>query len=264
MNLRGAILLAALATAVPAAAEMTPAEEAFQNLRLQSRGGDPLCTAANGEIVYAGPTDESLLACLESNPDATSLRIASLGGPVNPAMAAGRTIAARGMDVTVVGYCASSCGNYIVAAARRLTVLEDSAIMLHGAPLADPQAQREQALRAFAVAGIAEDAITEDLLAQAVGMLQQQRDWHEAFAADFAVRSEWYDLTAYYRATADSPGLAPQLIVSPDFARACLGHPEIVGYWYPGTAEARDRLLHQIGSPIFVMGSDMPTPASCG
>jgi hypothetical protein len=265
--LRGAILLAApiLAVTAPAAgSEMTDAEKAFMNLRLQSQGADPLCTAANGEIVYAGPTDESLLACLEAWPAAASLRIASLGGPVNPAMVAARMIAERGMDVTVVGFCASSCGNYIVAAARRLTVLEDSAIMLHGAPLADPQAQREKALRAFSAAGIAENAISAAMLDEAVGMLQQQRDWHDAFAADFAVGSEWYDLTDYYRATENFPGLGPQLIVSPEFARACLGHPQIGSYWHPQTAEARNRLLGQIGSPIMVMGIDLPTPAACG
>jgi hypothetical protein len=264
MGLRGAILFAALMSAIPAgAAEMTPAEKAFMNLRLQSQGGAPLCTTANGEIVYAGPTDESLQACLEAYPAAISLRIASLGGPAVQAIVAARMIAARGMDVTIVGFCGSSCGNYIAAAARRLTVLEDSAIMLHGAPPADPQAQREQARRAFAAAGIAPEKITAAVLDEAVGILQGQRDFHDGFAAEFAVGSEWYDLTAYYRDTADYPGLAPQLIVSPEFARACLGGPEIAGYWYPQTAEARSRLLRQIGSPIFVMGSDMPTPDSC-
>lgn len=267
MGLRGAILFAALIAAIPAGADaqdMTPADKAFQNLRLQSQGAAPLCTTANGEIVYAGPTDESLAACLDTHPDATSLRIASLGGSAVQGIVAAGIIAARGMDVTVVGFCGSSCGNYIAATARRLTVLEDSAIMLHGAPLADPQAQRAQAARAFAAAGIAREKITDAVLSEAVGILQGQRDFHDGFAAEFAVGSEWYDLNAYYRAIADLPAPGPQLIVSPEFARACLGHPEIVSFWHPATAEARNNLERQIGSPIMVMGNDLPTPASCG
>jgi hypothetical protein len=264
MSLRGAILLAAL-TALPAeGAELSPAETAFRELRFQAQGAAPSCKTAYGEIVYVGATDEELVACLEENPAAATLRIASLGGPVIPAMIAARMIAARGMDVIVAGFCGSSCGNYIAAAARRLTVLEDSAIMLHGAPLGDPQAQREQANAALRNAGLSEERISEALLDEATGILQQQRALHDRFAADFAVGSEWYDLTEYYRALERLPGRGPQLIVSPDFARACLGFPQIGTYWYPQTPEARDRLRRQIGSPIMLMGADLPTPAGCG
>jgi hypothetical protein len=263
VTLRGAILLAALVAAPATAQTLSPAESAFRELRLQAQGAAPICQSAQAAIAYAGPTDEGLVDCLEAYPAATSLRIASLGGPVLPAMQAARTIAARGMDVTVVGFCGSSCGNYIAAAARRLTVLEDSAIMLHGAPLADPQAQREQALGALANAGLAENRITEAMLDEATAILQVQRDWHDAFAADFAVGSEWYDLTAYYRALERLPAPGPQLLVSPDFARACLGHPEIGSYWYPQDDAARQRLWYLIGSPVMIMGAHLPTPASC-
>lgn len=259
---RGAILLAVLIAALPTQAqEPSPADKAFGQLRMQAQGAAPICQSAQDTIAYAGPTDEGLVACLEDHPAATSLRIASLGGPVVPAMEAARIVAARGMDVTVVGFCGSSCGNYVVAAARRLTVLEGSAIMLHGAPLADPAAQREQAVAALTQGGFAE--ISDALLADAIGQLQRQRALHDRFAADFSVGEEWYDLTDYYLALERSSGPVPQLIVSPAFARACLGHPDIGSYWYPADRAERERLGYRMGSPAMFMGTDLPDPGSC-
>jgi hypothetical protein len=260
-----AILLAVLAVGTAAiAADRTssPGEEAIAALRLAQTSG-PRCAAKRGEIAYVGPTDEALLTCLSAHPKAISVRITSLGGPVVEAMEAARTIAARNMDVSVAGFCGSSCGNYIIAAARRLTVLPDSAIMLHGAPLADAQAQRAQAVAALKAAGIPQRNLTDELVTNAVAQLRQQRRLHDRFAMDFRVGSEWYDLTAYYRALATIPGEGPMLLVSPNFARECLGHPKIAAFWYPRTERQRESMQQLLGSDVMFMGADLPTPASC-
>lgn len=261
----GAIFLLALAIAAPAHSDsrtQSAGETAIAALR-QSVTSGPRCAEAHGTLTYVGPTGQALVACLNTRPKAKTLKITSLGGPVIEAVAAARIVAERAMAVEVAGFCGSSCGNYIVAAAARLDVLPDSVIMLHGAPLADPMAQRQQAIDALERAGIAEDFQTNDMLRQAIAQLQAQRTLHDRFAADFAVGRGWYDLTAYYRALRDHPDDQPMLLVSPDFVRACLGHPTIGALWYPETAGQRQRMRQLLGGDAMFMGADLPTPA-CG
>jgi hypothetical protein len=261
---RSAALLFALATAGPAiSAEQTPSpgEAAIAQLRQTAMSG-PRCSEAHDTLAYVGPTDGGLIACLNARPRAKRLQITSLGGPVSQAIEAARIVGKRKMDVSVAGFCGSSCGNYIIAAAARLDVLPDSVVMLHGAPLAGPAAQRAQAIDALEEAGIPEDQLTSAILDQAVAQLQAQRALHDAFAADFAVGNEWYDLTAYYRALQGQPG-GPMLLVSPEFARACLHHPRIGTFWYPATGDERERIRQMLGGQAMFMGADLPTPTTC-
>jgi hypothetical protein len=106
--------------------------------------------------------------------------------------------------------------------------------------------------------------MTVALIDAAVAQLREQRRLHDRFAADFAVGAEWYDLTAYYRALERLAGRGPMLIVSPSFARACLGHPEIGDFWRAETDEQRERMRRLLGGELMFMGADLPTPASCG
>lgn len=264
MRLRGAIVavsLAALPAATPAASPISAGETAIAELRQTVRSGTRCDTAKNG-LVYVGPTDARLTACLNAHPKATTLTITSLGGPVSDAIAAARIVAARNMSVEVTGFCGSSCGNYVAAAGTRLDVLPDSVIMLHGAPPADPATQREQAAAALDEAGIPVDEDDGAVLRSAVAQLQAQRAVHDKFAADFAVGSQWYALAAYYRAVQGEDD-APMLLVSPEFARACLGHPAIGTFWYPATEAERARERQLLGGEAMFMGADLPTPDSC-
>lgn len=264
MGRRGALAalaFAAAATALPAATPVSPGDTAIAQLRETVVKG-PRCEAEKTALTYVGPTDARLTACLQAHPKATSLRITSLGGPVSDAIVAARIVGGRGMTVEVAGFCGSSCGNYVIAAATRLDVLPDSVIMLHGAPPADPAVQRDQAIAALDQAGIPEDENDGAVLRSAVAQLQAQRALHDRFAADFAVGNQWYDLTAYYRAVQDQDD-APMLLISPEFARACLGHPAIGTFWYPATDEARMRVRQVLGGPAMFMGTDLATPASC-
>jgi hypothetical protein len=264
LDRRGAIAalaFAAAATALPAAGPTSPGDIAIAQLRETVVKG-PRCEADKTALTYVGPTDARLTACLQAHPKAATLRITSLGGPVSDAIAAARIVAARAMNVEVAGFCGSSCGNYLIAAAARLDVLPDSVVMLHGAPLADPAAQREQAIAVLDQAGIPEDEENGAVLRSAMAQLQAQRALHDTFAADFAVGHEWYDLTAYYRAVQGEDD-APMLLVSPEFARACLGHPAIGTFWYPASDDERTRERQLLGGAAMFMGTDLPSPASC-
>lgn len=264
MGRRGTIVAAGLlaaAASAPAADPASPGETGIAELRQTVLKG-PRCEAGKDALTYVGPTDATLTRCLDAHPRAKTLRITSLGGPVSDAIAAARIVAARAMNVEVAGFCGSSCGNYVIAAAARLDVLPDSVVMLHGAPLADSKAQREQAIAAYEQAGVPDDQLTDAVLGQAIAQLQAQRALHDGFAADFAVGPEWYDLTAYYHAVQGEDD-APMLLVSPEFARACLGHPQIGTFWYPATDDERERERQLLGGAAMFMGTDLPTPAVC-
>jgi hypothetical protein len=256
-----AVVLLAAAAGASSAAPQSPGEAGISELRQTVLQG-PRCEPNKDTLTYVGPTDARLTACLNAHPKATSLRITSLGGPVSDAIVAARIVAAREMNIEVAGFCGSSCGNYIAAAAARLDVLPDSVIMLHGAPPADPATQRQQAVAALDNAGIPADEDDGAVLRSAVAQLQAQRALHDKFAADFAVGSQWYALTAYYRAVQREDG-APMLLVSPEFARACLGHPAIGTFWYPATEDGRVRERQLLGGEAMFMGAELPNPASC-
>jgi len=53
------------------------------------------------------------------------------------------------------------------------------------------------------------------------------------------------------------------LLVSPEFARACLAHPQIGTFWYPASDDERTHMRQLLGGAAMFMGADLPTPASC-
>jgi hypothetical protein len=83
-------------------------------------------------LKVSGATDARMLACLEAAGDFDRLEITSEGGSVRHAIAIGRSIAARRMELVVAGYCESSCANYLLPAAGRVRVTPDARIVLHG------------------------------------------------------------------------------------------------------------------------------------
>jgi hypothetical protein len=63
------------------------------------------------------------------------LRITSSGGDVNLGMDLGEWVFQRHLDVEVVGYCFSSCANYVFLAGRRKVLNPDSILLWHGGSL---------------------------------------------------------------------------------------------------------------------------------
>lgn len=90
------------------------------------------CRAHDGILKVIGATDARMLACLEAAGDIDTLEITSEGGGVRDAIAIGRRIAARRMELIVAGYCESSCANYLLPAAGRVRVTPGARIVLHG------------------------------------------------------------------------------------------------------------------------------------
>ncbi len=79
-----------------------------------------------------GPTDARLVSCLDSAEDILIVEITSQGGSVRNAIEAGRKLRATGAAMVIVGYCESSCANYLVPAAANVRIAAGARIVLHG------------------------------------------------------------------------------------------------------------------------------------
>lgn len=91
-----------------------------------------ICSAQDGTLKVSGATDARMLACLEAAGDFDRLEITSEGGSVRNAIAIGRSIAARRIELVVAGYCESACANYLLPAAGQVRVKPGARIVLHG------------------------------------------------------------------------------------------------------------------------------------
>lgn len=91
-----------------------------------------------GKIVvrYIGSTDEPLLKCaLQYASLETAKWIITSGGGVSDfAIPVAYLFAARNWEIVVIGHCTSSCANYLVPAAKSVSVEKYSVLLLHGSP----------------------------------------------------------------------------------------------------------------------------------
>jgi len=87
-------------------------------------------------IKLSGPIDDAMRDCAISllTPDVDTVRVTTQGGEVFAGRAIGYKIGERPRHLIVDKMCLSSCGNYFVPAAARVTLLPRSVIGLHGTP----------------------------------------------------------------------------------------------------------------------------------
>ena len=90
-------------------------------------------------LKLTGPIDEAMLDCALSwlTPDVKTVYVTTPGGEVYAGRAIGYKLSEHPRHLIVDKFCLSSCGNYFVPAASRLTLLPKSIIGLHGTP--DPR-----------------------------------------------------------------------------------------------------------------------------
>ena len=240
------------------------ARSAIAEMR-QLRKADQGVCEADGEVLrYIGRTETDLLVCLERHPDASILRVTSSGGPVRRAIPAARELARREMSVEVLGFCGSSCGNYVLPAAREFVVLPYSAVMLHGAPKPDLGQDRERLVKAIKKSGFPPEKITEELIAEQLQGLSDERRMHVQFQQDFAVGQGWYELPFYYQAVERAEGEGAILFVSEDFAAQCLGKAtEIAAFWEPGNETEEAAFRDLFNYRVWIVGRDVGAPADC-
>lgn len=98
-------------------------------------GEEPVCERVSTDTLRVwGATDEAMLACFQTafDPQVTQLLISSHGGDVSIAMDIAELIAPVGLHMTIERECNSSCANYLIPVARRLTMAPRGLILIHG------------------------------------------------------------------------------------------------------------------------------------
>jgi hypothetical protein len=162
-------------------ARMTEATSATEVCEIEELG------LTDHKIRYIGDTDSPLIACITryiNVPNAT-LTITSSGGEVISSIAAANMIHLLGWKVKVLGKCVSSCGNYIVPAAKHLEVLHYSYIALHGGPpkSEDTARAREDLREALTQAGTTPENLEKNIEFNMKNM-RLSSETHEAFMPD--------------------------------------------------------------------------------
>ena len=218
------------------------------------------CKADGDKVHYIGHTGKALKKCLMDHPQAKTLVITSWGGEVTAALDSANVVAERNMAIHILGICFSSCGNYIVPAAKKLTVLPYSAIALHGAPPKGETTIRTTVFEALKKAGLPEEQITEELLDEQVQTILNVRYQHEAFQKQKSVGSAWYDLD-FLSSLPEEADL--RLIVSMPFIKACLPSVTIEQYWYATTTETIKTMRSHLAGHLVFLGHDVERPVKC-
>jgi hypothetical protein len=110
----------------------------MEELGVYNQANKPSCDVdADGALVVRGPTDENFLQCIDRRPSQRTgvplvIRISSAGGDVEPAIAAAEGLAAQRPHLVIEGMCASSCANYLIPVAGKVTLAPGARIVLHG------------------------------------------------------------------------------------------------------------------------------------
>lgn len=96
-----------------------------------------LCEKSDAStLTLSGPIDDAMKACALSDltADIDTVIVTSKGGEVFAGRAIGYKIGEQPRHLIVDKMCLSSCGNYFVPAAARVTLRQGSIIGLHGTP----------------------------------------------------------------------------------------------------------------------------------
>ncbi|MFN3314151.1 MAG: hypothetical protein ACK46Q_11885 [Hyphomonas sp.] len=219
------------------------------------------CSYPGGQIHYVGGTTLQLVNCLiEAPAGAQRLVISSTGGEVNQAIFAAYVLKSMALDVEVVGWCVSSCANYIAPAARRLYLDQHSIMYVHGAP---QPPDRDRLIEALGRNGLTPDQPRfESVVSDNLMRSELTYRLHNNFRREFSVGEGYYDIADIWsaRAVIDKGPGKDLIFVDPDWLKSCLGSIEVITE--PTNREALETLLPQYNLVAF---SDIRGPdANCG
>jgi ATP-dependent protease ClpP protease subunit len=192
---------------------------------------------ANREIRFIGDTDQPLIVCITrfiNVPNAT-LTITSSGGEVVKSIAAANMIHLLGWKVKVLGKCVSSCGNYIIPAAKHFVVLPYSYIALHGGPpkSEDTARAREDLREALIRAGTAPENIEKNIEFNMKNM-RLSSEAHEAFMRTYKIKKNWYELDSPDLVITPADIASDKLIIAdPEMFASCVGKMPTRSFWFP-------------------------------
>lgn len=102
---------------------------------IPSAGRGPPCELASPDtLMLRGGTNQTMLDCVTqlARPPVRTVVVDSVGGPVKTAIPIAEMLARLDAEVVVRGQCNSSCANYFLSVARKITLEPGSIVTLHG------------------------------------------------------------------------------------------------------------------------------------
>ena len=192
-----------------------------------------------------GPIDDAMRDCALSllTPEIETVRVTTKGGEVFAGRAIGYKIGKRSRHLIIDKLCMSSCGNYFVPAAARLTLLPRSVIGLHGTP--DPHMLSNEDMENHMASMVENGDTASEGVARILKRKSDRRDKQLAeearFAAHFNIPKGW----RHYREAGDTDdgwrrhftagsdkGVRPDkfMIVEGPMLTSCLPHVQTEDY----------------------------------
>jgi len=196
-------------------------------------------------LKLSGPIDEAMQDCALSmlTPDIKTVHVTTKGGEIFAGRAIGYKIGEHPRHLIIDRLCMSSCGNYFVPAAAKLTLLPRSVIGLHGTP--DPHMLSNKDMEAHMASMVENGDTASEGVARILKRKSERRKkqlFEEArFAAHFNVPKGW----RHYREAGDADdgwrrhfvkgsdkGVTPDkfMIVEGPMLKSCLPHVETEDY----------------------------------
>jgi len=196
---------------------------------------------ASGHVVYSGHAGLDLGACLDGAQasEIRELKITSHGGDAVQTLHVVTRYRGKIDLVIVAQWCNSSCANYVIPAAKKLIVLPNSYVVVHGS--IDPQAvakdmdtQRKALADKYPQIPASEwDKTFEKSLTDA----KAQRAIQDKFEKRYLSCPAWLhpdEIVANEIAAGRLRGAAEEikgLVVTKKMAMRCLKHTQILRYW---------------------------------
>lgn len=197
------------------------------------RPADELRCEQMSDQVFAisGKIDDAMAACVRAKfqPTTRELILNSEGGSVMAALNIAETLEGKRLDMVVEGQCNSSCANYVLPLAGRITFRPGAIVLLHGS--IDPwtvekfKRNRHKFLKLQAKAGRSEDRAAE-AFDEFIATSEAVRFRQAEFARRNAIPPGWLLYreagSGAVRGLTDLPSLGRALLVEEQMLRSCL------------------------------------------
>ncbi len=210
------------------------------------------CRMEGRTIVFFGDSGAELSLCLlkrrTSNP--RILKITSPGGQASASMMSAYTIRAMGLSIVVDRYCNSSCANYLLPAAKSITVPEGSYVMVHGS-VGPPEEMRAKIIETM----MRESRLTRTEAEAQIGPSMREStiayEMQQNFKRDFNIRDNFYAQPTFREFPVGSVivlrenGERTNMLVSATAVRACLPRVKVNSFWFPSSNEQKLEIVNR-------------------
>ena len=196
---------------------------------------------APGQVVYSGHAGLDLGACLDGAhaSEIRELKITSHGGDARQTLQVVTRYRGKIDLVIVARWCNSSCANYVIPAAKKLIVLPDSYVIVHGSIDPDAVAKDIETHRKALVEKYPQIPASEwdKTFEKTINDLKAQRALQDDFEKRRLQCSAWLhpdEFVANEIAAGRLRGTAEEikgLVVTKKMAMRCLKRTRILSYW---------------------------------